>query len=148
MTVRNQNITNVSSSTSDLVNVAERRFIWFVTRTGRCDVSSTIDHNFFNPLLLANSSSSLAHYQTQNMLNGSGIKIFSGTSKPFSSFHQRREGVNDLFLVGTSHPELAEIIARRYFSSLTQPCFLQLGFEFYIHYLDASALVYPSQKRN
>jgi len=51
------------------------------------------------------------------MLNGSGIKIFSGLSYLITT---------TLFsftpIVGTSHPELAEIIARRYLFILSSSC--------------------------
>jgi hypothetical protein len=43
------------------------------------------------------------------MLNGSGIKVFSGKSHSLSTTSSYLP-----FTVGTSHPELAEIIARRY----------------------------------
>lgn len=42
------------------------------------------------------------------MLNGSGIKIFSGAYHLFTKISDL-----DVFDIGTSHPELAEIIARR-----------------------------------
>lgn len=44
------------------------------------------------------------------MLNGSGIKIFTGTIRSVSLL---KFSSSQLYLSGTSHPELAEIIARR-----------------------------------
>jgi hypothetical protein len=50
------------------------------------------------------------------MMNGSGIKLFAGAYIEFAFRWQRRKPSIDKTLqlyIGTSHPELAEIIARR-----------------------------------
>ena len=47
------------------------------------------------------------------MLNGSGIKVFTGARRPCLSPRCVADG--PLF-AGNSHPELAELIARRYVS--------------------------------